>query len=303
MYEPFFRHVIPPKTKKFGRVLLPSMCVEGQVSQRDDFRSESFGARFTANLSLARIKGKAETILGDDPESNSISSSMRFKTLGKKRTILAVAPLAITTIPIISLTLAWAVMLPKDIADLTEEGSKEIRNLMAQDASYATATLVQNETTAVRAQRDKVLQDLTELQVMAYGPVYERVFNRGINQVGDNYYEQVAELCPGIYIEGWLACLAELDIPGDNQAWAKTTPTAELPEPPEPYFPLIMPNFNEEEFLNQHAEEGGEKAQASDATMLEGAVVVEEVEEVVAEARELVVEAREVEAEVGEAAT
>ncbi|GFZ14832.1 hypothetical protein Acr_24g0010220 [Actinidia rufa] len=46
---------------------------------------------------------------------------------------------------------------------------------------------------------------------------------------------------------GWLACLAELGIPEDNPTWAKAAPAAELPESPEPYSPLILPGFNEED--------------------------------------------------------
>ena len=72
-------------------------------------------------------------------------------------------------------------------------------------------------------------------------PVYEQVFNRGINRAVDNYDRQVAELCPGIFMEGWLACLTELGIPKDNPAWAKATLATKLPESPEPYSPMICP--------------------------------------------------------------
>ena len=51
----------------------------------------------------------------------------------------------------------------------------------AWDASYAAATQAQNEAAATGAQRDKALQDLAELQEVACRPIYEQVFNRGIN--------------------------------------------------------------------------------------------------------------------------
>ncbi|GFS35098.1 hypothetical protein Acr_00g0037820 [Actinidia rufa] len=85
----------------------------------------------------------------------------------------------------------------------------------------------QNEFTVVKAQRDKALQDLIELQVVAYGPVYERVFNKGISRARDNYDKQVSKLCPRIFMEGWLAYLTELRIPEDNPTWAKAAPEAE----------------------------------------------------------------------------
>ncbi|GFZ18692.1 hypothetical protein Acr_27g0004310 [Actinidia rufa] len=48
-YEPFYWHVIPPKNEEFGRVLLPSLHIEGRAPQHDDlftpFRvpSQGFG--------------------------------------------------------------------------------------------------------------------------------------------------------------------------------------------------------------------------------------------------------------------
>ena len=51
-------------------------------------------------------------------------------------------------------------------------------------------------------------------------------------------------------MEGWLACLTKLGILEDNPAWAKVAPVPELPEPPEPYLPMILLEFNEEEYMN-----------------------------------------------------
>ncbi|GFS42018.1 hypothetical protein Acr_00g0077720 [Actinidia rufa] len=99
-------------------------------------------------------------------------------------------------------------MLPKDVANLVEEGLKEIRDLMvmqqvqAWDANYAAATQAQNKAATTGAQRDKAFHDLAELQAVACSPVYEWVFNKGINQAGDNYDKQVAKLCLGIYTKG-----------------------------------------------------------------------------------------------------
>ncbi|GFZ12790.1 hypothetical protein Acr_23g0011750 [Actinidia rufa] len=134
------------------------------------------------------------------------------------------------------------------------------------DANYLAATQAQNEVVAARAERDKALKDLAELEVMAYGPVYERVFKRGINRAGDNYDSQVAELPPRIYMEGWLTFLVELGIPKDNLAWSKATPTAELPDSPKAYSPMILLDFNEEEFMNWPDEEDGIEVPVNDKT-------------------------------------
>ncbi|GFZ06643.1 hypothetical protein Acr_18g0008130 [Actinidia rufa] len=90
---------------------------------------------------------------------------------------------------------------------------------------------------------------------MAYGLVYERVFNWDISRAGDNYELQVAELRPGIFHEGWIACLTELSISADHLAWAKVVPKFELPNLLDPYSALILSGFNEEEYMNQPAKE------------------------------------------------
>ena len=116
---------------------------------------------------------------------------------------------------------------------------------LARDASYAATAKAQSEFAATGAQRNKALQDLTELQAVACDLVYERVFNRGISRARDNYDRKVTELRPEIFMEGWLACLTELSIPEDNPTWAKVAPTPELPEPPAPYLLMILPSFDE----------------------------------------------------------
>ncbi|GFZ14449.1 hypothetical protein Acr_24g0006390 [Actinidia rufa] len=112
------------------------------------------------------------------------------------------------------------VMLPKDIVDLAKEGYKEIKDLMvmqqvqaklalattdqlkadlatvehARDASYTITTLAQNEAAVAGAQKDKALQDLAELQAVAYGPVYDRLSSASLNitQLGISPSRRVA---------------------------------------------------------------------------------------------------------------
>ena len=51
-----------------------------------------------------------------------------------------------------------------------------------------------------------------ELEKIACGPVFERVYNREIDRAGDNYDKQLANLRLAIIQEGWLACLKELGV-------------------------------------------------------------------------------------------
>ena len=56
-------------------------------------------------------------------------------------------------------------------------------------------------------------------------------------------------------MEGWLACLAELGVPEDNPTWAKAAPTPEFPEPSTPYSLIVLPDFEEEEYVNRPEED------------------------------------------------
>ena len=107
----------------------------------------------------------------------------------------------------------------------------------ARDATYAAATQAHNKAAVVGAQRDKALQNLTELQAATCGLVYEQIFNRGINRAEDNYNKKVVELHHGIYMEGWLAFLTKLGVPADNPVWVKVALEVELLDSPEPTRP------------------------------------------------------------------
>ena len=109
----------------------------------------------------------------------------------------------------------------------------------ARDASYTAATQAQNKVSAAEAA-------LAQLQTVACDPVYERVFDMGVNRAGDNYVRQVARVRSESFLEGWLACLAELGVPEDNPAWTNAALAPVFPEPPVPYSPMILPGFDEE---------------------------------------------------------
>ncbi|GFZ09871.1 hypothetical protein Acr_21g0004700 [Actinidia rufa] len=55
--------------------------------------------------------------------------------------------------------------------------------------------------------------------------------------------------------QGWLACLKELNIDSDHSAWFATRPPMAYPEPClEPYFAILLPGFDAEEYITQPVE-------------------------------------------------
>ena len=67
------------------------------------------------------------------------------------------------------------------------------------------------------------------------------------NRVGDHYVHQVADLSPDTFHEGWLTCLPELGTPLEHPAWTTMKSAIVLLDPLEPYSPMLLPGFNEEE--------------------------------------------------------
>ncbi|GFZ19723.1 hypothetical protein Acr_28g0004280 [Actinidia rufa] len=98
----------------------------------------------------------------------------------------------------------------------------------------------------------------------------------------DVYEKQLAELCPGVFQEGWLACLKELEIPPNHPVWAFLAPPVQLPASPARYSPIILPDFNEEEYatlpkptgvragVEETFAEGAEDGEAKGENVLQG---------------------------------
>ncbi|GFY86368.1 hypothetical protein Acr_05g0000070 [Actinidia rufa] len=97
-------------------------------------------------------------------------------------------------------------------------------------------------------QRNHPQQEASDLKAFACGEVYKKLFDRAFERAGDVYERQLAELRPGVFQEGWLACLKELQIPLDHPAWSFPALLVQLPASPERYSPFILPDFNEEEY-------------------------------------------------------
>ncbi|GFZ07011.1 hypothetical protein Acr_18g0011810 [Actinidia rufa] len=114
-------------------------------------------------------------------------------------------------------------------------------------------------------QRNHAQQEVSDLKAFACGEVYKKLFDRAFERAGDVYERQLAELRPGIFQEGWLACLKELQIPLDHPAWSSPAPLVQLPASPERYSPINLPDFNEEEYATLPADEGNINTAAVEA--------------------------------------
>ncbi|GFZ05472.1 hypothetical protein Acr_17g0010440 [Actinidia rufa] len=133
-----------------------------------------------------------------------------------------------------NMALARAVMLPNDVAILSEENSETMRSLL----SYG--------------------------HVRSHGGAINLVEKgqeeRGSAEQGTTMIGRFSEIHPEIFMEGWIVCLIKLDILEDNPAWSKAVPALELSAPLTPYSPILLPDFDEEEYVNQpkKGEDGGD---------------------------------------------
>ncbi|GFY88775.1 hypothetical protein Acr_06g0007150 [Actinidia rufa] len=147
-------------------------------------------------------------------------------------------------------------------ANSLEKELKQTKSELADAQSAAEiATLQQNQ----------AQQEVSNLKAFACGEVYKKLFDRAFEQAGDVYERQLAELRPGIFQEGWLACLKELKIPLDHPAWSSPTPPIQLPA--SPTSPINLPDFNEEEYSTLPPDEENMNTAAAEArTGVEGTV-------------------------------
>ena len=61
-----------------------------------------------------------------------------------------------------------------------------------------------------------------------------------------------------------MACLKELGISADHPTWSKVAPEVELLDPPQPYSPLVLFEFNEEKYLKESVDKDlGKSAEVS----------------------------------------
>ncbi|GFZ15656.1 homeodomain-like superfamily protein [Actinidia rufa] len=178
----------------------------------------------------------------------------------------------------------YTIMLPKDVVDLAEEGSEVIRDLLVmQQVQRATTISERIKEQSVEIKKSKKMISSLEKQAKldskafkkaschpgaagqsprttgrARGdcqcPVFERVYNQGIDRAVDNYDKQLVNLRPSIFRDGWLACLKELGVPLEHPALSAIPPAVEPMDPPQSYFPPVLPGFNEEEMLEEEVD-------------------------------------------------
>lgn len=148
-------------------------------------------------------------------------------------------------------------------------------NSLEKDLKQAKSELSDARSAAEIAtlQRNHAQQEASDLKAFACAEVYKKLFDRAFERAGDVYERQLAELRPGVFQEGWLACLKELKIPLDHPAWSSPAPPVQLPASPERYSPIVLPDFNEEEYATLPADEGHIDTTAAEAhTGVEGTV-------------------------------
>ncbi|GFY81021.1 hypothetical protein Acr_01g0008300 [Actinidia rufa] len=151
-----------------------------------------------------------------------------------------------------SLALTHTIMLQKDVTNLAEEGSKEIRDLLVMQQVQKQAKL--DSEAAEKAKLDLVAT--IQKRDTSYVAVIE---SRGIDRASNSYDKKLPELCPSIFQKGWLVCLKELDIPPNYPAWNAAPFEIKPLDPPQVYFSLILPHFNEEEVLEKTVDKVSEK--------------------------------------------
>ena len=90
-----------------------------------------------------------------------------------------------------------------------------------------------------------------ELKKIACGPIFEWVYNWGIDRAEENNSSLLLDdrVLPWDLPKG-LACLKKLGVPPEHPDWS-APPEVELVDLPQAYFPLMLLGFNEEKLLTK----------------------------------------------------
>ncbi|GFS32684.1 hypothetical protein Acr_00g0024020 [Actinidia rufa] len=126
-------------------------------------------------------------------------------------------------------------VVPNDFATFYEETSKTMKSLL----------VIQH------VQLSKSDGDL-RLHGRALGRAEE---GQALSGRWDKYSRQVVEVRFESLLEGWRPCLAELSILEDNLAWNKAALAPKFLESLTPYSPMILPGFDEDEYMNRPDED------------------------------------------------
>ncbi|GFY88892.1 hypothetical protein Acr_06g0008320 [Actinidia rufa] len=148
-------HVIPYKAKVLDKIRLPPMCIEGWAPRCDNFSVESYNAELNANLPPTQIQGWEKGVTSSSSSYTSYESSNNEEEEGEEVVTMANFTKDYNT----GLVLSQVVLLLKDITDLVEEDSKEIRDMLVmQQVRRATAILEQmnEQSTEIKKSREKI---------------------------------------------------------------------------------------------------------------------------------------------------
>ncbi|GFZ20847.1 hypothetical protein Acr_29g0000090 [Actinidia rufa] len=200
--------------KNLGR--LPSLRIKGRALQRDDFSSKSFGAELNVNFPQDEVWEKGSTSSSSSYSSSESSNSEEeegeesISLLMVKRRRNRVPLLAEAKVPIIPISisssdnghsnnLAFAPLQLVGEARLDSQAIEKAKlELVAVvqeiDASKASIFKAWGDVAAIQVKLDKALEQLVELEKVASGPIYERLYNRGIDGADDNFDKQLANL-------------------------------------------------------------------------------------------------------------
>ncbi|GFS40390.1 hypothetical protein Acr_00g0068260 [Actinidia rufa] len=257
LYEPIYRHTIPHRSAKLGKderedITSSSWSYTSLDSFDDD---EEEGKEVVSQLVLNRRRVRGVEIIGSSSVEVDI---MRFKNLKKKTTPAVNPPVAVSLVSSrqvtaadsardhdTSVALVRAVMLPtlsKETSEIMRKPPKSSGHLGPYGKAIGRVAEDQEE-----AQDKTAIVEAAFVELQACGPVYERVFNRGSIGQGTTTVNKSSR--------GVLACLSKLNIPEDNPTWAKVAPVPKFLESPMPYSPMILPDFDEEEYVNRPEEE------------------------------------------------
>ncbi|GFS30002.1 hypothetical protein Acr_00g0009640 [Actinidia rufa] len=283
-YEPIYRHVIPHKVEELSRIRLPALRTEGQAPHCGEFNSEGSGTELNEEAPVARVRGYEEGITSSFSSYTSSDSSDNKEEEEVISQLAGVEPSSMEA-PLLN---------KRKGKQLAGDPSKKGKKRRARRAppysppplfkpSYGSPSSpllslanrelgrnqgIANDATSSGKRFDLCLQRATAISDRMKQQSAE--LKKTKKKVGSLEYElNKAKLS--------LASIDQLklDILEDNPAWAKAAPEVELPESPESYSPMILPGFNEEEYMNQPAEE----APADEATEHTGEAAAEEARE------------------------
>ncbi|GFS30025.1 hypothetical protein Acr_00g0009740 [Actinidia rufa] len=266
-YEPIYRHVIPAQGRRSSsRIRLPALRTEGQAPHCGEFNSEGSGTELNEEAPVARVRGYEEGITSSFSSYTSSDSSDNKEEEEVISQLAGVEPSSMEA-PLLNKRKGKQLAGGPSKKGKKKKGKTSSALLPSTSIQaklwkpeFSTAELGKQDVVDLTEESSEEIRELLMMQQVQSHPRELLPFRNRMKQ-------QSAEL---------KKTKKKLGIHEDNPAWAKAAPEAELPESPESYSPMILPGFNEEEYMNQPAEEGGEVALADEVAERTGEAAAEE---------------------------